>query len=240
VPWTTQIARRRLGPEIMDQPHLEEARHHHALHDLERVNRLSLSAAILWTPIRGLAQRQAGAPLRILDVASGGGDVTIALWRKARKAGLPVEVHGCDKSAVAVDYARRLAECRGAGIRFFVRDVVRDGLPEGYDVIVSSLFFHHLTDAGARDMLAYMTEMARCMVIVNDLLRLAPALVLAYLACHGPLRSQVARHDALQSVAAAFTMDEIRAAAASANLRDVVTTRHWPFRFRLVWRQDDR
>jgi len=239
VPLITQMGRRQLGPEIMDQPHLDEARHHHALHELARLNRLSLSAAILWPPIRDLARRHAAVPLRILDVASGGGDVTIALSRKVRKAGFPIEIHGCDKSAVAVEYARCLADRRGAKITFFVRDVVLEGLPEGYDVIVSSLFFHHLTDADARGLLAQMAERTRGIVIVSDLLRSLPALILTYLATHGLARSKVVRNDGLQSVAAAFTLDQIRAIAASAGLKNVVTTRHWPFRFRLVWRHGD-
>src|SRR2546430_5632411 len=56
---------------------------------------------------------------------SGGGDVPIRLWGKARRAGLPLTVEGCDVNPVAVDHATRQAGRRGAAVRFFVADALR-------------------------------------------------------------------------------------------------------------------
>ena len=43
-----------------------------------------------------------GSPIRVLDVASGGGDVPIALAKRASRAGIHVEIEGCDVSPEAV------------------------------------------------------------------------------------------------------------------------------------------
>src|SRR5438270_753420 len=72
---------RRRRPEIMDQPGLSPARHARALRGLARINFFSGSARILWRPLAELG-RELG-PLRILDVATGGGDLPVRLARKA-------------------------------------------------------------------------------------------------------------------------------------------------------------
>src|SRR5438309_1542594 len=94
---------RRLQPEVMDQPGLEPKRHRQALHGLGRINWWSGSAGILWPPLAALA-RVSPHPLRVLDLATGGGDVPIRLWQKAQRAGLPLVIEGCDVSPVAVDH----------------------------------------------------------------------------------------------------------------------------------------
>src|SRR5689334_4737167 len=97
---------RRLEPELMDQPGLEFARHAQALRGLERINAWSGSAGILWPAIRELGRRR-GGPIRLLDVATGAGDVPLRLLRKAARAGLSLEIHACDRSEQALAIARR-------------------------------------------------------------------------------------------------------------------------------------
>ncbi len=70
----------------MDEPDLDVRRHERALEGLGRMNALSRSAATLWDPIRGFAMGMKDRPLRILDLASGGGDGPLRLWRRAARA----------------------------------------------------------------------------------------------------------------------------------------------------------
>src|SRR5260370_18120119 len=113
------LEQRRSRPEVMDQPGLDPAQHARALRGLARINWWSRSSGILWPALLAQA-RAAGGPLRVLDLATGAGDVPIRLGRRARRAGVPVRIEGCDVSSVAVDYARRRAERVGAAVRFFV------------------------------------------------------------------------------------------------------------------------
>src|SRR5207237_7259825 len=88
---------RQRQPEIMDQPDLRPARHVGALCGLARINFWSGSAGILWPPLAELARRL-GRPIRVLDVATGAGDVPLRLWRRSRRAGLDFRIDGCDVS----------------------------------------------------------------------------------------------------------------------------------------------
>lgn len=67
----------------MDQPDLSPAKHRAALAGLSRINWFSRSDAIFWPGIARLATNSP-VPLRILDVATGAGDVPIRLWKRAQ------------------------------------------------------------------------------------------------------------------------------------------------------------
>src|SRR5437763_16532966 len=105
----------------MDDPRLDPAEHRAALAGLARINRLSLSADILWPPVAKLARRHPGRTLRVLDVATGSGDVPVGVWRKARRAGVALEIAGRDLSPVGVEDAAEHAA--GTGNRVVEREL---------------------------------------------------------------------------------------------------------------------
>ena len=127
-------------PEIMDQPGLSSERHRGALRGLARINFWSGSARILWPGLRDLAREVAPRPLRVLDLATGGGDVPLRLWRWARRANVPLLLEGCDVSPVAIEHARAAALGAGADVRFFVHDALHGPPLSGYDAVTCSLF----------------------------------------------------------------------------------------------------
>jgi SAM-dependent methyltransferase len=218
----------------MDQPDLDPRRHVAALRGLARINFWSHSAGILWPPLKALAQ-QLGRPVRVLDVATGAGDVPIRLERRARRAGIDLELEGCDISAVAVDYARERAARAGTDVHFFRLDALHDDLPEGYDVLMASLFLHHLSEDEARGMLQRMAGAARHWVLINDLVRSWLGLGLAHLATHVFSASAVVHNDGPRSVEGAFTIAEVRTLAEQAGLHGARIRRRWPFRYLLTW-----
>jgi SAM-dependent methyltransferase len=226
---------RRRRPELMDQPGLNATEHARALSGLGRINRLSRSAAMYWPELRRLAQAGPGRPLRVLDVASGGGDVPIALARRAVRSGVNIAIEGCDKSAAAVQFAGEQAAARALPVRFFTLDALRDEVPSGFDVIVSSLFLHHLDDYEAVRLLERMAGATGKLIMINDLLRGPIEFALAWAGCRLLTGSRVVRHDGPVSVSAAFTITEARDLASRAGLEGVRLTRHWPGRFLLSW-----
>jgi 2-polyprenyl-3-methyl-5-hydroxy-6-metoxy-1,4-benzoquinol methylase len=231
------LDRRVIEPEDIDDPALDRDRLHGALGGLTTINALSRSAEILWPPIRRLAQELKQDRLRMLDIATGAGDVPIRLWRKARRAGLTLEIHGVDVSEPALDFARHKADEASAPLSFSRLKVLDDPLPEGYDVIASSLFLHHLPDPAARELLRSMAAAAEHLVLVNDLRRSRWGLALAYFAGHVLTRSPVVRLDAVRSVRAALTLTEVRELAAAAGLQGIKLGRRWPCRYLLSWRR---
>ncbi|HEY2147946.1 MAG TPA: methyltransferase domain-containing protein [Pirellulales bacterium] len=200
---------------------------------------MSGSAGILWPPIERLARRS-GRPIRVLDIATGGGDIPIALSRRAQRRGLPIQVAGCDVSPRAIEFARRRAERLGAQVEFFQRDVLAEPLPEGFDAIVCSLFLHHLADDDAIEILRRMAAASRHLVAANDLRRSTAGLLLAYAASKTLTGSDVVRVDAPLSVRAAFTIAEARAIAERAALGGATVKPRWPQRFLLCWWRDER
>jgi SAM-dependent methyltransferase len=222
-------------PEVMDQPDLARQRHFAALGGLERLNFWSGSARILWPPVRRLLQQAAGQPIRLLDIATGAGDLPIALWRRATRRGWPLQVDAWDVSPAALDYARQRAADRGATIGFHQADALTTAIPSDYDVVFSSLFLHHLDDDQAIDLLRRMAGPARRLVLVNDLVRCLPGLLLAHLATRLLTTSDVVHTDGPLSVQAAFSLAEVAGLARTAGLNGATVVRRWPFRYLLTW-----
>ena len=219
---------RRYRPERMDDPTLPEKEHVAALAGLARINRLSFGARHFWTPLRDLARRH-GA-LKVLDVATGGGDVPVALARGARRHGVPLTFAGCDKSPRAV--ARARAEAAGVDVEFFQADALRDPL-DGYDVYMCSLFLHHLAEDDAVALLRRLAG-GRAL-LVQDLRRCRGGLALAWAGTRVLTRSPVVHADGPQSVRNAFTLAEVAELARRAGLDGARVGRRWPYRYLLEW-----
>lgn len=222
-------------PELMDDPALPETDHLEALEALRQINALSFTAASLATAVAGISRSH--APLTIVDVACGGGDVTLDLARRLARHMPPacgLNMIGVDISPRAVERARSIADARGVKAEFFVHDVVTNGCPP-CDVAVSSLFLHHLDDDDARGLLARMAAAARDGVVVSDLVRSRLGLALATLGTTLLVRSKVARVDGPMSVRAARTLDEYHQLLATAGLNGATIRRVWPERVILSW-----
>ncbi len=224
-------------PELMDQPGLEPALHWRALEGLRRINAMSRTSAVLWHPIAmvAAADREKDRTTRVLDLATGGGAIPIVLSRRAARWGLKVTIDGCDKSPQAIQFAAKKATARGVQSRFFVLDVLNQPLPKEYDIIMCSLLLHHLDEADAITLLKRMAAAARRLVLVDDLVRGRLGYLLAYLGCRLLSGSHMVHVDGPVSVAAAFTIDEARALASQAGLRNAKLVPHWPQRFLLSW-----
>ena len=234
------LSRREQRAEWMDDPRLDPALHADALAGLSRINLLSGSARMLWPPLFEAARRKdtEHTPLRVLDAATGGGDVPVRLWKKARRAGIQMDIAACDASEQALTFARQRAAAAGADVRFFAFDLLGDQeLTDEYDVVCCSLFLHHLNEDDACRVLQRLARAARGALLVNDLLRHPGGLLLAAIAPRLLTRSPVVHYDATRSVHAAFTEREARALAERAGLRDARLTRHWPCRYLLTWRR---
>jgi 2-polyprenyl-3-methyl-5-hydroxy-6-metoxy-1,4-benzoquinol methylase len=217
----------------MDEPHLDRASHITALKGLARINLLSMVSARICRSILALPS-PAGRPLRVLDVACGGGDVAVSVKRWADRRGVPLEVHGCDISATALDFARSKAESQGVNATFHRVDAVAESLPGGFDFVYSSLFLHHLSNDEAAQFLRRLSRVGTA-VLVQDLLRTRLGYLLAVMAGRLLTRSPIVMEDGPRSVRAAFSLDEVRDLASRAAMNGARVGRCWPERFALSW-----
>lgn len=218
--------KRDLQPERMDDPRLPQAEHVAALTGLARLNRLS---CVSW-PIYSCLRRYAAAldrPLRVLDVATGSGDLPIAWARRSRAEGLAMKITAIDVSEVAIRYAHDQAQRCGVDVCFEQRDCLAPRLPGGSDVVTCSLFIHHLEESAISRLLVAMRAAAGHAVVVCDLERSGANLAAIWLAAHVVTRSPVVHEDALKSVRAALTRHEFRLLAEK-TLGHPVTVRGLP------------
>jgi 2-polyprenyl-3-methyl-5-hydroxy-6-metoxy-1,4-benzoquinol methylase len=224
-------------PEIMDDPLLDGGRHEAALRGLSRLNYMSGIARTIWPRLAALARKLGRRQLRVLDVASGAGDVPLRLWQIARHSGLHLEIHGLDVSPRAIEFAAAQAAAEQAAIHFSVQDVLAGPLPGGFDVVTCSLFLHHLAEDEGVSLLQAMAKATKHLVLVNDLRRSSAGVALAHLAAWALSGSDVVRVDGARSVRAAFTVREATALALAAGLKGAIVKRHWPLRFLLSWQR---
>ena len=234
VPILNTRKRHRL-PEIMDDPELDERRHLAALDGLSRINWATRSAREVWSAITPLLENAGDQPLRVLDIATGGGDLPIALSKLARRHGAELSATGCDISERALARARERARRAGAPVEFSCVEVIQDKLPEGFDVVTCSLFLHHLDPPEVRLVLEKMRRAASRLVVVCDLRRSAQGDALAWAGSRILSRSDVVHTDALLSARAAYTVDELRDLADDAGLIGAEIRRRAPYRLRLLW-----
>jgi 2-polyprenyl-3-methyl-5-hydroxy-6-metoxy-1,4-benzoquinol methylase len=219
----------------MDDPGLSAREHEEALAGLATINRVSGTVGALWRPLKNLANRF--GPLRVLDIACGGGDVAVALAGRAKRRGVPLTIHGCDLSQRALEVARDGAKARGLEMEFLEYSALGEELPAGYDVYISTLFLHHLSDERAVELLRRMAT-GRAF-IVDDLRRTKLGYALARWPVRLLTRSPVVHNDAVVSVKSAFTCAEARRLLERSSIEGARIQTHWPQRFQIRWTRPD-
>ena len=231
------LRERILVPERMDAPDLPEREHNLALRGLARLNRLSGADFMLW---RFLAPKLATVPkggvLRILDVATGSGDLPIQLSQRARHRfpNITIQWAACDVSEHALETATQRAHATGLKLQTHRLDVTADPLPEN-DVTICSLFLHHLESSQVVGLLARMATSATTGIVISDLRRTRTGLLLAHLAGRCFSRSPIVHFDAPASVRGAFTHLELADLAHHAGLQGSQMARVFPERMILDW-----
>jgi len=218
--------KRHREPELMDDPTLPRVEHEHALRGLARLNYVGGAARIIWPEVR--RELQSHGDLSVIDVASGGGDVLCDIVRRGRGR---IRALGLDKSETAVNRAGRNAP---RGVRFARLDVLQSPLPKA-DVVLCSLFLHHLDPSEVVALLGRMKSAARRTVIVSDLERSPAARWGVGVASRLLTRSRVVHVDGDRSVRAAYTRSELLSLAERAGLHGARVERRRPFRLLLLW-----
>ena len=227
----TDFRRRSPQLEWMDTEDVSAADFAACLADLAAVNSVTLARpptlAFMRRVGRGMA---AGERLSVLDAGFGEGDMLRRIHRWGTRRGLRMDLSGVDlnpwSTAAAV-----AATPPAMGIRYMTGDLF-DLAPGETDVVISSLFTHHLTDAQVVDFLLWMEARAQRGWFVNDLHRHPVAFHGFRLLSAAAGWHRFVRHDGPISVARSFRRRDWDALLRRAGLAGVATVRwHLPFRF---------
>src|SRR5438105_283879 len=107
---------------------------------------------------------------RILDVATGSGDIPRLIVGHARRQNISVQIDAIDQQESTIEIARDLS----AGypeIEFYCADLFEWNPAESYDIVLCSLALHHFTNDDAMRVLQKFRELSRARVLVADLRR---------------------------------------------------------------------
>ncbi|MBW3633042.1 MAG: methyltransferase domain-containing protein [Chloroflexi bacterium] len=227
--------RRTEAEELLDQAGHDAAELAANLRDIRTVNRLAGGTATVLRHLPALVSRlPRGQPVEILDLATGSGDIPLALARWAAGTGRPLRLTVADLSSEILAEARcTLADV--PGVTFTVCDARDVPMPErSFDVVVCSLSLHHFPPEDAVRVLREMERLSRTGFILNDIRRDARGYVAAWIASRVATRNRLTRHDMPLSVLRAYTPDELRALLREAGIPEARVTTHPLFRMAAV------
>ena len=206
-------------PELMDRPQP-------VTRELER-NLANLRSFNRWFGGHGLVRHflrrwlKPNGNARILDVATGSGDIPRLIADHARRQDVSVQIDAIDQQESTIEIARRLSVAYPE-ISFYCADFFEwnlspdlklDGLKPSsfpYDLVLCSLALHHFSDDDAVRALQKIRELSRARVLVADLRRARWLTCAVYFVTATIYCDQMTKTDAQLSAARAFSFLEMR------------------------------
>ncbi|HKX83011.1 MAG TPA: methyltransferase domain-containing protein [Pyrinomonadaceae bacterium] len=166
----------------------------------------------------------------VLDVGAGSGELLGSIAEFATRTRRTTKLVGLDLNQLSVKEIAlesrihpEIAPVQGDALSLPFAD-------GSFDYTICSLFTHHLTDEQIAPMLSEMSRVSRRGILVIDLERSAKAWVLYKLFCIAYRISPLVRHDGSLSIRKGFTCDEMRRFGIAAQLENVSTKKHAPYR----------
>jgi SAM-dependent methyltransferase len=220
--------------ELMDTEPVSFEEFRACLVDLARVNRLTRAHRPTLAFLDRVARaRRSTRPIEVLDVGSGYGDMLRAIGAWSRRKGVAVSLTGVDLNRWS-SRAAAAATAPDLGIRWATADVFSYDSAAEIDVVVSSLFTHHLPDPLVVSFVRWMEARARLGWFVSDLHRHpVPYHFFRHYAKLARLHRFV-QHDGPVSIARAFRAGDWERLVAEAGLDPAAVEVQWRAPFRLT------
>jgi trans-aconitate methyltransferase len=197
--------------ELMDEP-CSYAELRDCLRDLVSVNRtvFTYRPTLEWLEQFLKSAKSASPvshPLHIVDIGSGAGDMLRRIERWAQQKYLKVRLTGIDLNPLATRAAREFSDTNSA-IEWVTCDAYSYQPDAQIDLVISSLFTHHLTDAEIVEFLRWMEQVAVRGWFVNDLHRARVPYYAFTLLANTMRWHKFVRHDGPVSVRRSFSPED--------------------------------
>lgn len=182
-----------------------------------------------------LLRECASNPVRILDIACGGGDLSRRLAQSARHMGKHIDITGLDLNRQVITCARELC-VKYPEIHFVTGDALYPPFVRGeFDIVILSTFMHHLQPEQIVPLLSVARNLSRGFVILADLVR-SPLAYIGFGIFARLMRfDPITIHDGLASVRRAYTPAELQQLASDAGIHQYTLTQHMISRMTLVY-----
>jgi ubiquinone/menaquinone biosynthesis C-methylase UbiE len=204
-------------PELMDRPQPVTRELERDLANLRSFNRWFGGHRLLRHFLRRWLTPNGKA--RILDVATGSGDVPRLIVDHARRQNFFVHIDAIDQQASTIEIARGLSAAYPE-IDFFCADLFEWSPPEPYDIVLCSLTLHHFSNDDAVRVLKKIRELSIAQILVADLRRARWLTRAVYFVTGTVYRDEMTKTDARLSAARAFSFIEMRELAERAGWRN--------------------
>ena len=192
--------------ELMDRPQSVSVELDRDLRNLRQLNRwfgsYSLISSFLGRWINP------GATLRVLDLATGSGDIPRFVADYARKVGANVRIDALDQQPATLEIAKTLS-VDYPNITFIQGNLLEWKASETYDVVLCTLALHHFSQEDAVRVLIRCRELSRRSVLVSDLRRGWLGKIGVYLLTATIFREPMTKFDGRLSMARAFSFAEL-------------------------------
>jgi 2-polyprenyl-3-methyl-5-hydroxy-6-metoxy-1,4-benzoquinol methylase len=174
-----------------------------------------------------------GAQMRVVDLATGSGDIPRLLVDHARRIGARIEVDAVDQQPATLEIARTLS-ANYPEISYHAANILEWGSAQAYDIALCSLVLHHFSDDDAVRLLRRCRELSKRFVLVSDLRRGFLLKTGVYMLTALIFREPMTRFDARLSAQRAFSFGEMRELAIQAGWQNF---EHKKFRFarQAIW-----
>lgn len=226
------FSRRATTPELMDTEVVDLDDFRSCLAHLSLVNRLTLAYRPTLQWLDHLATRlEDGATLSIVDAGSGYGDMLRQVARWAGRRGIKVELTGVDLNPWSAK-AAAAATPSDMRIEYVTADLFDYRPKRPPDIVLSSLFAHHLPEPALVRFIAWMEATAQRGWFINDLRRDPLAYRLFALGTAFGGWHRFIRHDGLISITRSFDEADWGRLLAKAEVPDGAAdvVRHFPYR----------
>ena len=200
-------------PELMDRPQARSPELERDLSNLRQLNKWFGGHEIM----RNSLQRwiQPHDELRVLDLATGSGDMPRLVADFGRRNGCRLKIDAVDRQAATLEIAQTLSTGYPE-INYFEGNALEWGDDGAYDIVLCSLALHHFSEEEAIRLLRRCKNLSRRYVLVADLRRGFLASAGVYLLTAIVFREPMTKYDGRASAARAFSFSELRAMAAQA------------------------
>ncbi|MEO8206466.1 MAG: methyltransferase domain-containing protein [Chthoniobacterales bacterium] len=204
-------------PEQMDLPQPVSAELEKDLDNLRKLNSWFGSYRL----IRHFLRRwlKPGASVRILDLATGSGDIPREIVRWCRARHITVEIDAVDFHPSTLEIAKK-RNAEFPEIRHHQADARNFSPGEQWDIVICSLALHHFSDSDAVQVLKRCHTLSGKHVLVADLCRTPFAKFGIWFITATIFRHPMTKYDGRLSIARAFSHAEMHQLAQDAGWKD--------------------
>ncbi|MDP5044898.1 MAG: methyltransferase domain-containing protein [Leeuwenhoekiella sp.] len=224
---------RKLTPELMDDPSLDEVTLKAALKDVTLVNKWLGGQQITIDGLNYFFRKFPQDSYKIVDLGCGDGEMLRTIASYARKQNIKVELLGLDLNEKSINLAKEKSKDYPE-ISFKKQDILTlDRTSFQCDIVVSVLTMHHFTNEEILVFMQQFLALSKLGVVINDLQRSKIAHTLFKGFSKVFMKTHIARHDGLISIERAFKKNELlmftnKLPVSSFQLK-------WRWAFRYLW-----